>query len=272
MPDPLLYLAAIGASALAAALLGMAIAWRAKARQGEKKGNDRSSLATVAGMAGGLIAGYWVLDLHLSWPPVNALDRLLTIILPMAVGIELIAAFERVPRWLAWTLRVLLVFAMGRILLHGSVYITGDPALLGIVVQLIVCAALVAALWSLLTLLAVRSQAQILISTVLALTMIVSGGLIMVSGYVSGGAATLPLSSSLVATVVTSVTLTRNKDIQGPLGITVVGLSGLLFIGRYFGGLSAGMAVLLLLAPLLCWIVEAPALLRRWGVKVTLPP
>lgn len=272
MPDPLLYLAAIGASALAAALLVAAIAWPRTARQDENTSNVRSSLATVAVMAGGLLAGYWVLDLHVSWPPVNALDRLLTIILPVAVGVELIAAFERVPRWLARTLRLALVSAMGRILLHGSVYLTDAHLWSEIVVQLIVCAVLMAALWSLLTLLAVRSQAQIWISIVLALMMIVSGGLIMVSGYVSGGAATLPLSSALVATVVTSVALTRNKDIQGPLGIGVVGLSGLLFIGRYFGGLSAGMAVLLLLAPLLCWIVEAPSLLRQRSAKVTLPP
>src|SRR6187401_255402 len=108
MPDPLLYLAASGAAALTAALLVAVIAWPRHANQDQDANGTHAKIATVVGMAGGLIAGYWVLDLYVSWPPVNALDRLLTIILPAAVGIELVAAFERVQRWLAWTLRLAL--------------------------------------------------------------------------------------------------------------------------------------------------------------------
>jgi hypothetical protein len=260
MPDPLLYLAAIAAAALAAALLVAAILWMSRANPGKNATSTRANVATVVGMAGGLIAGYWVLDLYLSWPPVNALDRLLTIVLPLAVGSELVAAFEKVPRWLAWTLRMVLVAVMGRILLHGSVYLTSAHSTWAIGVQLATCAALTAGLWGCAAAWADRGPRRIPLATALALTMIFAGGLILFSGYVSGGAATLPLSAALVATVVTSSLLTRGANVQAPIGIGVVGLSGLLFIGHYFGGLSSGVAAALLLAPLLGWM---PEMLRR---------
>jgi hypothetical protein len=261
MPDPLVYLGAIGAAALAAALLVMAISWpRQTGKQDSGSNSTRSRVASVIGLAGGLIAGYWVLDLYVSWPPVNALDRLLTIILPVAVGIELIAAFEKVPRWLAWTLRMALVAAMGRILLHGSVYLTSAHVAGEILLHLIACAALTAGLWWRLATLAVRSPPGISIVVAIALTMLCAAPLIMWWGYVSGGAATLPLSAALIATVVTSAVLTHRADIQAPLAIGVIGLSGLLFIGRYFGGLSTGVALGLLFTPILCWI---PEVLRR---------
>ncbi len=47
------------------------------------------------------------------------------------------------------------------------------------------------------------------------------------------------------------------------LGIGVVGLFGLLFIGRFFGRLSTGCALTMLLAPLLCWVTEMPLLRHR---------
>jgi hypothetical protein len=261
MPDPLLYLAASAAAVLAAALLVAAILWMSRGSPGKNATSTRPNVATVVGVAGGLIAGYWVLDLHLSWPPVNALDRLLAIVLPSAVGSEFVAAFEKVPRWLAWTLRMALVAMMGRILLHGSVYLTSAHSTWAIGVQLAACAALTAGLWGCVAAWADRwPRGRIPIATALALTMICAGGLIMFSGYVSGGAATLPLSAALVATVVTGSLLTRDANVQAPIGIGVVGLSGLLFIGHYFGGLSAGVAAALLLAPLLGWM---PELLRR---------
>jgi hypothetical protein len=37
----------------------------------------------------------------------------------------------------------------------------------------------------------------------------------------------------------------------------------LLFIGRFFGQLSTGRALAILLAPLLCWITELPRLRRQ---------
>jgi hypothetical protein len=217
----------------------------------------------VAGIAGGLLAGYWVLDLYVSWPPVNALDRFLTIILPLAVAIELLAAAERVPRWLAWGLRISLVAVMGPVLLYGSVYLTVAHPVWQIALVQTACALLIGALWMLLSTLAARRQFGILIPIVLAFTMIVSGLVIMISGYVSGGAATLPLAASLTAAVAVNAMQTRSPFLPAPIGIGVVGLSGLLFIGRFFGGLSTPVALALLLAPLLCWTAQLLLLFRR---------
>lgn len=50
--------------------------------------------------------------------------------------------------------------------------------------------------------------------------------------------------------------------LEGLLGLGVVGLFALLVIGRFFGELSTAHALLLLLAPLLCWLPELPYV--RW--------
>ena len=47
------------------------------------------------------------------------------------------------------------------------------------------------------------------------------------------------------------------------LGIGVVSLFGVLFVGRFFGRLSTGCAIAMLLAPLLCWVTEMPLLRHR---------
>jgi len=54
-------------------------------------------------------------------------------------------------------------------------------------------------------------------------------------------------------------------DVVAPaiVGIGVLGLFGLLFIGRFFGRLSTASALAMLLAPLLCWATEAPFLRER---------
>ena len=48
----------------------------------------------------------------------------------------------------------------------------------------------------------------------------------------------------------------------GALGVGVVGLFGLLVMGRFFGELSTPRAALLLAAPLLCWLPELPPVRR----------
>jgi hypothetical protein len=264
MPDPLLYLAAIGAAALAAALLVAVLGWPRRAdKRGDERCTTRQRVAVVLGLAAGLAAGYWVLDLYVSWPAVNALDRFLTIILPASIVVELLAAFERAPRWLPWTLRTVLVAVTGRVLLDGSIYLSGSYPGWQIALLLGLCASLTAALWVLLSILAARLPRGISLPIALAVAMVVSGFLIMVSGYVSGGAATLPLSATLIAAASVNAIQSRRPHIQAPLGIGVVGLSSLLFIGRLFGGLSTPVAVALLLAPLLCWAPQLFLLFRR---------
>jgi hypothetical protein len=91
----------------------------------------------------------------------------------------------------------------------------------------------------------------------------------MMAGYIKGGAAAFPLAAVLAATTVGSWLVTRRADAPANfvapaiLGIGVVGLFGLLFIGRFFGRLSTGCALAMLFAPLLCWATEIPLLRHR---------
>jgi hypothetical protein len=80
----------------------------------------------------------------------------------------------------------------------------------------------------------------------------------MLAGYLKGGAAALPLNAALVGTACAARLMSKKPEVEGLVGIGVVGLGSLVFIGRYFGGLSTGVALTLALAPLLCWITELP--------------
>jgi hypothetical protein len=261
MPNPLLYLAAQAAAAIAGALIVLAIGiWHRPASA------SRMQAGSVLGIASGLAAGFCVLQLRIAWPPVNGLDRFLAIILPVALGIVLAAALPCVPRGVAWALRLALVAALGRILLHGSVYLGGvhmpwTP--LQAVASLVACAVLTAAVWLLLAWLAQRSPVGVSIPLALAMTLQTAGLAIMLAGYLKGGSAAFPLSAAIVGTSCAAWLLSRQADPKPAIGLGVVGLSGLLLIGRFFGGLSTGVALLLLLAPLLCWWTELPGL-RRW--------
>src|SRR5947207_1329357 len=103
MPEPLLYLQAMGASAIVSAMFVLAMAGVRR-----PAGSIRVNSAFVLGMALGLAAGWHVLSVRWAWPPAHALDRFLTIVVPTVLGIELIAGFPYVPRRLAWFLRLVL--------------------------------------------------------------------------------------------------------------------------------------------------------------------
>src|SRR5690242_17631285 len=109
MPDPLLYVAAQGSAAVAAAVLVLATGWFLKPFK-----PARLQRAVVVAIAGGLGAGFATLRFSIAWPPLNGLDRFLTIVLPAALLIEFAATFARVPPWLAWLLRLALAATMGR--------------------------------------------------------------------------------------------------------------------------------------------------------------
>ena len=275
MPDPFLQLKAIAAAAGASALLVLALgrgsrirknsgAPRGASRAGRPAGAARLNSASVLAIGLGLSLGCQVLQLPLSWPPANGLDRFLTIVLPAVIAIELIAGFQRVPRWLAWILRMSLAAAIGRILLHGSVYLDGHRSP-GTAWQagaaLALGGALLAAEWGLLGWLSDR-RAGISIPLVLSQAALCGGVTVMMAGYVAGGEAALPTAAALVGASLAARWLAPSRAPQGTIGIGLVGLFGLLFIGRFFGGLSTASALTVLLAPLLCWATEIPPLSR----------
>lgn len=260
MPEPLVYAQAIGVSAAAAALVVFPF--------GRLQGPASAACANVAGVLAitvGVVSGFLAMGLRPAWPPANGLDRLLTIILPAAIVIELVASFPRVPRVSAWCIRLALTIVTGRILLRGSVYLAGATpewtagqavAILG------ACAALFIALWAILSRLADRAPS---VSTPLALAMSIAntGLAIMLAGYIKGGSVALPIAAALAGTALATTRLAPQSVMAGAIGLGVVSLYGLSFIGVFFGRLSVASALALLLSPGLCWVTELPMLRGR---------
>ena len=266
MPDLLLYLKAMATSAIVSAIVVLAMArWR--------RPTDDNWLNSACGLSIvlGLATGYYVLAFRLAWPPVNGLDRFLTVVVPAGLAIELLAGFQRVPSWLAWFLRTILAAAIPRILLHDSVYLSsadGPWTSWQAVVVLAVGSGLLVLLWSLLSWLSRRSPGSSL-PIVLSMAILCTGATIMMAGYVKGGSAAFPLAITLIVTTI-SVRLTTSRSAPTShlgteviLGVGVVGLFGLLFIGRFFGELSDGCSLAILLSPLPCWVTEIPQLRNR---------
>ena len=266
MPDPLLYLKAMGTAAIVSASIVLAMV-------GARRHASSTWLncACVIGMGLGLAAGYEVVSLRLAWPPVNGLDRFLTITVPMVLGIELIAGFQNVPRWVAWLLRMSLAATIPRILLHGSVYLSDSAegwTPWQTAAALAVCVALLTGVWSLLSWLSQRSPGTS-IPLAVCLPILCAGLTVMMAGYIKGGVAAFPLVATLVATTIGAKLMPKrsvalaNFSAPAIVGVGVVGLFGMLFVGHFFGRLSTGDALAMLFAPLLCWVTELPRLRHR---------
>jgi hypothetical protein len=195
------------------------------------------------------------------------------LVLPAVLLVELMAAFPRVPRWLIWTLRMAVAGSAARVLLHGSVYLSGatgpgslawTPAGVWLIVGSMAAAGMTA--WVLLYLLARRSPGA---SLPMALAITIGGAslAIMMSGYLTGGQAGLPLAAAVFGGSVAAMFVPDAARSTAPIGPAVVGLVSLLVIGRFFGELRLDHAVLLFAAPLLAWLPELPRLRRLppWG-------
>ena len=260
MPDPVLFLKAVAASgAVSAIVVAVFTLLRGSAS------SPRINAACILGIAIGACVGCRVLELAPHWPPVDALDRFLFILLPASIMVELIAGFARVPRPMAWVLRVGLAAVAGRVLLHGSSYLDGsasDWTVGQARVALVVCAVLLTTVWSLLAWLMQRSPG-VSIPIAVSQTCVASGLALMLSGYLTGGKAALPLAAGLAGATIALRLVSSRTAGTGTVGIGVVSVFGILILGRFFGELSTGRAVAIFLAPLLCWATELPVFRTR---------
>ena len=300
MPDPFEYLKAVLAAIVASTTILLAfrvLSW--------KRGSEMPETASVVAMAGGMLAGYFTLNFSWPWPPANALDRFLTIVLPAILVIEFIAAINgdcvtlnftatgstagdpnnrsmaiRKSRAWLWIGRSLLCCGIGRILMHGSIYLdasngsTREAWLIqnmpGI---LLICSPTLMAMWFALVQLAARGTSSGIVLS-LSLSLICAGCTTMMAGYIKGGASALPLATVLmVSAVVPQDCFSRridsvkrfNRHTNGTaaIGVGLVSLFSLLWIGRFFGQLTSIDAIVMFLAPSLCWITELPSLRKR---------
>ena len=206
--------------------------------------------------------GCLILGILPHWPFRQDQDRLLGVVFPAIVFVELLAAFSKVPRWLTWSLRLVVVIGCAPVLLHGTSYITDlagpgtrewPPGLAALILGGL--ATVLAGVWALLALL-VRRQPGL--SHAVSMAVVIAGAAvtIMLSGYASGGQIGLPLAGVLMGSSAASLVLPARSRGSGPIGVAVVGLFSLLVIGRFFGQLTTAHAVLLLCAPLVGWLPE----------------
>lgn len=261
MPDPVRMLEAVGAAAMTAALVLLLFGWPWRA-----PGATRIALGWTVGVGLGFAVGCGILKPTLHWPPREDMDRFLLLVMPAVFGIELLAAWERIPRWLLRPLRFLIVVGTARVLLHGSIHLPGSagtegPSIAQAGLLLGGLAAALAVEWGLLALLARRAPGRSLPAT-LALTCAAAGVTVMLSGYASGGQPVLPLAAALTGAAAASLLLSEPPGTTGWLGPGIVGLFSVLVVGHFFAGLTVPNALLLFFAPLLGWLPELPYVCR----------
>tara|TARA_R110002049_G_scaffold4601_5_gene32237 strand:+ start:330830 stop:331753 length:924 start_codon:yes stop_codon:yes gene_type:complete len=271
MPEPLLYTKAMAVAAIVSMVLVLAVAAWPRVLNA-----TWINAACVVGISLGLAVGYTALSLQWLRLPTSGLDRLLTIVVPVTLGIESFAGIKRVPGIVAWAMRIGLSIAAPRILLHNSVYLSGagDWTLWQTSAAIVTSGVLLLLVWSLLSCLLKRSGGiSIPLATCLAIQS--AGITVMLAGYIKGGAAAIPLVATLMGA--SAAVLALNKYASGIAGVRrsdrfiapvivsvgVVGLFGLLFIGRFFGEISTVSALAVLTAPLLCWASEIPQVRNR---------
>lgn len=265
MPDPIVMAKAAGLAMLvAAAVLGVAC-WI-----GRRAGAGWIDAGWVVGIAAGYYLGARMLEIVPRWPIREDLDRLLGLVLPAVLLVELLGAVSRVPRSVIWAMRMAVAALGARVLLHGSIYLSGQgpsswsPSREWL--TFVAIAAAEAATWIVLARLSRRpSGASVTIA--LAVAIGAASVTIMLSAYLAGGQAGLPMSSALMGASLVALAFPDAARSVAPIGIAVVGLGSLLVIGHFFGELRTDHAVLLMAAPWLAWIPEIPQLRRlpSWG-------
>ena len=259
MPDPLQILEAMALAGGAAALVLLLFRWTWRSPH-----PARAAVGEVVGISAGFALGCWWLGARPHWPPREDLDRLLMIVLPGAGAVEIVIALLRRPAWIGWALRFIVAAGAAPVLLYGSIYLA-DAAGPGTrqwthaqaMVILLALAGALAANWALLALLVRRTSSR---SVAVAVAIACAGAAVtvMLSGYATGGEIGLPLAAALAGVTVASFGLGGGAIATAALSVGVVGLFGLIVMGRFFGELHLNLACLVFFAPLFAWLPELP--------------
>lgn len=265
MPDPALYVQTLSVAAAAGAVFVLAAGgvWRAA-------GAKQTSAVGVLGLVVGMLAGCLMLGLHPRWPPASGMDRLLLIVLPAGILCELLTGLPRVSARWVWSVRFIVAALTGRILLHGSIYLSGSRGGWSLLHSAVVFAfgtALLVAVWGTMVWL-LRRTAAITVPLSLAAASLSGGLAIMLAGYLRGGEASLALSGAIVGTALGLTVIATRENLPGLIGVSVIALFGLLWIGHFFGELTLEFALAVFTAPLLGCLTEFPALRKqhRWVI------
>ncbi len=265
-------ISALASSAVLAAVVLFTFVWPWRAPR-----TTRLALGWTLGIGLDFAVGCVLLGVQLQWPPVVDQQRFLLILLPAVILIETVGVWERIPRWLIWTIRLILAACVPTILLWGTTYLVDygfglskwTPTeryfwLTGLVLVL-------SLVWGLMVLLARRSQDRN-VPILLTLVCLGSAVTVMLSGYATAGLMMFPLVAALAGAVLASFFLSGSQPHTGTIGIAVVSLFSLVMLGHFFGTMSLEHALVLVLLPLLGWVGEIRWISDRQENQFSLKP
>ncbi len=213
----------------------------------------------------GVLAASGAADQWPHWPPLEDRARFLTLLVPLTLIVETVAA-TMPSTGVAWILRLGLTAVVAPIVLHYSVYLTDlngrnssewSPPQATVILSGL--AALLALIWAMLSWLQSRNSTPAVL-WVLVLDAWATAATVMLSGYYTVGLLGLGLTGAIVGTLLASHLTQPQSVSSGSLGMSVIGIFAVVLAGRFFGALSTSLAACLLLAPLLALIVELPRL------------
>jgi hypothetical protein len=257
MPDPVFLLELMAGAAVVAAAVALACTWPWRMAS-----PTRVAIGLALGIGLTFVLGNGFLGRWPRWSLAEAEDRLLLIVLPAILGVEFVAAIRIIPRWFAWTLRIMVAAGAAPVLLFGSEYLAdlAGPGtrkwdehetihwLGGMGLSIVF-------VWVLLGLLNRRAPSRSL-PLALALVCASAAPTIMVSRYATGGPLLVPLAGALIGTAAASCLWTLSRGDFAAVGIGLIVLYALLVTGRFFCELTTFHAALILFAPLLMWLPE----------------
>ncbi len=256
MPDPQ------GVAIAAAAALGVATLLAAIGVRASRGDASLAGVALLAGCVWGAVVGLGLLRALPRVPPSSALDRLLLILLPATLAIELEVAggwLER--RWLTVE-RAFLALVATPVLLHGSVWLDGRgppwPAFLA-------AAFFLWAAWEGIEGQVAATGDRVVVG-VTAAALVTAGVAIGAGGWMRGAVVPVPLAAALVGALVGGFA-GGAAGIAALAGSGFVALFGTAVVGCCFGRLSVASAILLLVAPLAAGIPAGIA----WFLPVSGP-
>jgi hypothetical protein len=258
MFDMVLPAKAVLVGGLIAAVVMLLAAWR-------EPRPWRRSVCWSWAIGAGVLAASGATDQWPHWPALEDRARFLTLLLPLTLAVETVAATLRSSS-AAWIVRLGLAALVAPILLHNTVYLADlngpnsaewSPAQATIV--LCGLAALLALVWGMLSGLQSRTSTRDVLWALL-LDALATAITVMLSGYYGGGLLGLGLAGALIGATLASYVARPQSPSSGSLGMSVIGIFAVLLVGRFFGTLPTGLAACLLFAPLLAWTVELPRL------------
>jgi hypothetical protein len=272
MLDEMLVLRTAAASAVTAAVVLLVVGWPWRAPR-----PVRSSVGCILGAGIGFFVGCWLLGWRAQWSLAEDKDRMMLLVVPAVILVELCAAFLGPARWPAWLLRLGVAAGAARVLLHDTGFLVDKglpdtPEWTPTQARLILAglAAALAIVWAALMVLTTRTARSgsggatggLSVPLVVALTCGGAGLTVAYSGYATGGLLGVPLAAALTGAMVASLAFSTRPDLTGVIGLGVVGLFAVLVVGRFFGSVTTTNAALLFFAPLLCWLPELPPRFR----------